>query len=601
MDDERRGKPLISVLITSYNYLRFIMRAIDSVRAQTYANVEIIVLDNCSTDGTVAAVRERYAGDLRVKVFENETNIGEIGNAARIFDYATGEFVLWLSADDWMYPRHLARLYAPFEDDPALDVVYSGAFFADESGRVYARRLPEMALPFDYVDARDELIDMLVSMCPICWPAALFRRSMLHEVGVDDPDGPHASDWELQIRIALAGKRFAYVAGTSAAIRGHPAQGAHTIDRATGRIPLDFLEILEMYVDHPGMERVRGREAAIAGLLRWLVADALAKSGREVLSDLEHARVGAMIGRLEARAASYDPARVREHTISVILPISRSPLLAQRAIDSVAAQSIPNWQLVVIDHGPTALGYVLDEHPARDRIVYGRSDAPLGPGAARNLGLRMARGEFLAFLEEEDTYAPDHLAALAATIEYTGAAAAAASSTLVLERADEHFLNIAELGHASIFRGPDDPAELRFVADALPLGALLVYRNILDRVGGFGEGLPILDGYEFLLRVEGVQPIAFSPDVTLNVRAPIDFSSALGGNLTRYLSTLDTVWQVHAAPPSFVELRSAQRAAIQRAIADVTGAGGVTVENAAALLAVLAGHATRRGLPFHRA
>jgi len=595
------SKPLISVLITSYNYLRFIMRSIDSARAQTYPNVEIVVLDNCSTDGTVAAVRERYAGDPRVKVFENETNLGEIGNAARIFDYASGEFVLWLSADDWMYPRHLERLYAPFADDAALDVVYSGAFFADEIGRVYARRLPEVALPFDYVDARDELLDMLISMCPLCWPAVLLRRSMLLEVGVDDPDGPHASDWELQIRIALTGKRFGYVTGSSVAIRGHPAQGAHTIDRATGQIPLDFLTILEMYADHPGMERVRGREAAIAGLLRWLVADAVAKGGDDVLSGPEQARVAAMIHRLEQRAASYDPARVRERSISVILPISRAPLLALRAIDSVAAQSIQNWQLVVVDHGPTALGYVLDAHPARDRIAYARSDAPLGPGAARNLGLRMARGEFFAFLEEDDTYAPEHLAALAATIEHTGAAAAAASSRLVLEAADEHFLEIVELRSADIFRGPDDPAQLRFVADTLPLGALLVYRSILDRVGAFGEGLPILDGYEFLLRVEGAQAIAFSPDVTYNVRARLGFDNALGANLTRYLSTLDAVWGVHAAPPDLAELRVTHREAIRGAIAEVTGAGGVTLEKAATLLGVIAGHAVRRVLSARRA
>ena len=83
-------KPLISVLIPSYNYARFIQKSIDSVLAQTYENIEVVVTDNCSTDDTMTVLRTRYADDSRVRVFENEENIGLVRNFNRALTHARG-------------------------------------------------------------------------------------------------------------------------------------------------------------------------------------------------------------------------------------------------------------------------------------------------------------------------------------------------------------------------------------------------------------------------------------------------------------------------------------------------------------------------------
>src|SRR5579871_3452587 len=111
MSPAAAAKPLISVIITSYNYLQYITTAIDSALAQTYPNVEIVVTDNCSTDGTVPALRQRYAAEPRVRIFENERNLGELANSNLGLERSGGEFVTWLSADDWFYPHHLERLH----------------------------------------------------------------------------------------------------------------------------------------------------------------------------------------------------------------------------------------------------------------------------------------------------------------------------------------------------------------------------------------------------------------------------------------------------------------------------------------------------------
>ena len=591
MDDPTAGEPLISVIITSYNYLHFITTAIDSARAQTYRNVEIVVVDNCSTDGTVPALRERYARDPRVHIYENERNLGELLNSNRGFEHSTGEFVMWLSADDWMYPQHLMRSYQVFERAPQLDVVYSGAYFANEAGTVYGQRMPDAIFPFDYIDARDELVEMFTSTCPICWPTALFRRSVFLEVGLEIPeDGIHATDWELQIRIAIAGKRFGYLVAPSLVIRMHDAQQTGAQYHTGGHRLTDLLLMFEKYIDHPELDRLRGREAAVAGFFGWVVDDTLAASGPDIFPPEVHARIAAVRRVFEERAARYEPARVHERTISVVLSSSRSPVLTGRAIASVAAQTHPNWEIVLVDAGAIPLVSWIDAHPERERISYVRATTPLTPGGSRNLALRMARGEYLAFLGESNAYAPGHLAGLADAIARSGGRAAASGVRLALELYDPRFLNIQQLGEIAIHRGAGDPADLSLVADALPLDALLVYRNFRDRIGGFAN-LPILDDYEFVIRVERDGGLAFAPEATVQLRTGIELA-ALGPHLPRYLATLERIYNTHAAP-HLAAARAAHRAAVERAIATVSASSAINAQGAAELLAALAGRAVR--------
>ena len=297
MSDER---PLISVIITSYNYLHFITQAIDSVRAQTYPNVEIVVVDNASTDGTVPAIRARYRDDPRVRIFQNEANLGEHRNANRGFEHSTGDFVTWLSADDWLLPRHLERLYAVFERTPAVDVVHSGAYLAEEHGRVWTLRQMPGQLPFDYVDARDELVDMFLTNCPLCYPAALFRRSVFldvgledrrrrhsrHRLGAPDPDGGRGQAVRVSLRIPRS--------SSACTARSRPARPAYV---EPGRNVRDFLLILDLYIDVPAMDRLRGREAGIVRNLDSLVQQARAAAGSDPFSPAERARIEARARR----------------------------------------------------------------------------------------------------------------------------------------------------------------------------------------------------------------------------------------------------------------------------------------------------------------
>jgi glycosyltransferase involved in cell wall biosynthesis len=103
--------PRISVIVTCFNYGRFIADALESVAAQTYPNWECIVVDDASTDNSVAVIEQWLAAatDPRFRLVKNETNQGQIASIARGLATSDSEFVALLDADDFWFPEFLLR------------------------------------------------------------------------------------------------------------------------------------------------------------------------------------------------------------------------------------------------------------------------------------------------------------------------------------------------------------------------------------------------------------------------------------------------------------------------------------------------------------
>ncbi|MDQ6944038.1 MAG: glycosyltransferase, partial [Candidatus Eremiobacteraeota bacterium] len=533
--------PLISILIPNYNYVKYVATAVDSALAQTYPNIEVVVSDNCSTDGAWELLNERYANDPRVRLHQNEQNIGMARNFDRLMELARGRYVMCLSSDDFLFPPHLARLAERFETEPDLDVVYCNAYFAHEDGTVYATRAMAGQFPVDFTDARDELVEEFTTVCPVCFPCALFKREVLLEPGIcgDPANGQDARDWELIIRLALANKRFAYIAQPSMAIRLHADQFSGDAYHRSGRNVLDYASYVERYMDHPEfVRRMRGREAGVARLLNTLVAQAPSLNGGVSPFDAAQlARFAALEQTLHARAAVYEPARVRESCVSVIVETAGAPRPLLRALDSLSAQRFGAWEAVVVDHGSIPVEALVRAHPAWERIAYVHLPATHTAGAARNLALRMIRGEYVAFLDPDDTFAPDHLERAVAEIARMGAMVSLATSRLVLERTNGAASTSEPLGESAPFGGEESDVARLDVAHAVPLGALVFYRGLLDRIGGFNDSVPILADWDFTLRLARAARFAPTGATTLDAGARIGLvAQRLGAALPHYLA-----------------------------------------------------------------
>ena len=97
--------PVVSIGVPVYNAANFLARALESLLAQTYPHLEIIICDNASTDGTAAIGREFAERDSRVRYVRNDTNIGANPNFLKALDLASGKYFTWTAADD-LRPRH---------------------------------------------------------------------------------------------------------------------------------------------------------------------------------------------------------------------------------------------------------------------------------------------------------------------------------------------------------------------------------------------------------------------------------------------------------------------------------------------------------------
>jgi glycosyltransferase involved in cell wall biosynthesis len=182
--------PHVSVLVGSWNNSATIPRAIDSLLAQTLADLEVIVVDDGSTDATAAcaaAYRDPRVSCLRLP----HQGIARSLNAG--LQAARAEFVAVNDADDWSLPERLERQVAALERDASLAVVGCLMREVDEDGRELRRRLPV---------ARGDVRGALRRFNPIPNTAAAFRRSAVLEAGGYDPRWSWAMDYDLWLRLA---------------------------------------------------------------------------------------------------------------------------------------------------------------------------------------------------------------------------------------------------------------------------------------------------------------------------------------------------------------------------------------------------------------
>jgi len=186
----------ISVVTPSYNQGRFIERTLDSVSSQEGADVEHVVFDADSNDGT-KEILASYRHGIR---WVSERDRGQAHAVNKGIKASDGEIIGWLNSDDVYYPGALARVVDFFERHPDVDVVYGQADHIDVDDRAFESYPTE---PWD--------LRALQERCFICQPAAFVRRSALERYGILDESLHYCMDYELWLRLGRAGAAFAFL------------------------------------------------------------------------------------------------------------------------------------------------------------------------------------------------------------------------------------------------------------------------------------------------------------------------------------------------------------------------------------------------------
>lgn len=139
MRESAKAFGLVSVVMPSYNSERFIAESIKSVQSQTYDDWELLIVDDCSTDGTVAVAEAIAKDDPRIHVFSNEHNSGAACSRNRALREAKGDWVAFLDSDDLWEPDKLERQLT-FMRDSGCSFSYTEYETIDENGSPFGRR-----------------------------------------------------------------------------------------------------------------------------------------------------------------------------------------------------------------------------------------------------------------------------------------------------------------------------------------------------------------------------------------------------------------------------------------------------------------------------
>jgi glycosyltransferase involved in cell wall biosynthesis len=203
-------QPLVSIVTPCLNGARYIEETIASVLTQDYPQIEYLVMDGGSTDGTLDVLK-RYEGKLR---WQSGPDGGQADAVNRGFAQTSGEILAFLNADDAYLPGAVARAVEAFGTHQKAAVVYGGGWYVDENSTRLSRYPVE---PFD--PAR------LQRRCFLCQPAAFIRRDAFAAVNGLDSRLRFAMDYDLWIR--LADREFVKIDPDLAASRLH--SGAKTV------------------------------------------------------------------------------------------------------------------------------------------------------------------------------------------------------------------------------------------------------------------------------------------------------------------------------------------------------------------------------------
>ncbi len=197
-------RPSISIGLPVYNGERFLREALDSILVQTFEDFELIISDNASTDGTEQICKDYAAKDPRIRYFRNDTNLGASKNFNRVFEFSSGEYFKWMSADDKCAPTFLEKCKEVLDRHPEVVLCYPKTNIIDEFGRIVRQYDDRLDLRFPR--ARDRFYQLFLRLSLSNAMFGLIRANLLSKTSL--LGNYIASDIVLLAELTLYGQFF---------------------------------------------------------------------------------------------------------------------------------------------------------------------------------------------------------------------------------------------------------------------------------------------------------------------------------------------------------------------------------------------------------
>ena len=520
----------VSIIMPCYNAAAHLPSSVGSVHGQTLGDWELIIVDDGSTYTSRQELERLAATDPRLRVF-HQSNVGAAAARNRALREVRGIYTAFLDADDTWHPEFLETMVTALNGNANATIAYCGWQNLRPGGSNDAPFVPP-----DYENSSK--IEALLGGCR--WPihAAMVRSPAIHDCGGFDESLSSCMDYDLWLRMATL-HRLVRVPKVLAYYHHHGG-GQITHDRV--RIALNHRRVQQKYVRaNPALRQRLGNHRiteltdgellkrayvcywqrdlpAARQLFRAVMARGYGTAGdwQHMLPALLPLSLHWMLIRLTQRSQEEVATSLRPKTaladgtpprISIIMPCYNAAAHLPLSVGSVHAQTCTDWELIAVDDGSSddTLAWLQAQTDSRVR-VYGQTNQ--GVSAARNAGLALARGQYVAFLDADDTWDPDFLSKMSAALEQRPDTVLAYCG----------WQNVGLEGpRGEPFTPPDyeTPAKrvALFTGCRWPIHAALTQRAAILAAGGFNPRLKNAEDYALWLEIAATAPILRVPEV----------------------------------------------------------------------------------------
>ncbi len=237
----------VSICIPTYNMGRYIGLAVESALKQSFADVEVLVCDNASTDETSKVLASFQ--DKRLKIVRHPENIGMISNFNKTIELSTAPLIKFLEADDLLEVDCVAHMVAMMDRYPRVGVVSVGRTLIDAEGSVLGKHSKSQT---EVVDGKVLLARLRRMGNEVGTPTdVMVRRILLQEVGAFDPAyQTYLNDWDLWIRCAER-TEFGFVGECLTRVRRHTGQVGWVGSRTNLEVDVTHLMLKKRWGDAP--------------------------------------------------------------------------------------------------------------------------------------------------------------------------------------------------------------------------------------------------------------------------------------------------------------------------------------------------------------
>ncbi|MFB6420735.1 MULTISPECIES: glycosyltransferase family 2 protein [Bradyrhizobium] len=287
----------VDAIIPCYQYGHFLKECAESILKQCGSELRLLIIDDASTDNTAQVAQELASSDPRVEFRRHATNHGHIATFNEGIDWAAADYMILLSADDYLMPGAIERSVRLMDDNPSLGLTFGGAVALHE-GRKEAVAPPAELGPGTKILSGRDFIRIGGARNIVLSPSVVVRTSLQKKIGGYLPDLTHSGDMEMWLRFAAHGP-VGYIDAIQAVYRRHSTNmsGGYSAEQDFHQRKLAFEHFLDRCAAVlPDPDELR------CWLTRHLALDAISCASRA----FNEGDVG-LSERLSALASKLDP------------------------------------------------------------------------------------------------------------------------------------------------------------------------------------------------------------------------------------------------------------------------------------------------------